>query len=192
MLCISNMATMDEPNTHYNMFFSMVTAQEVDNFLSSHTTIQLYNFALSSIERYKKGVKNSIETHSRQYSELAIRRHEELKRAPKYVQDTSRENDRLKEENKKFKEKLEKQTINYSHISISHEKCMETLYGEKEKLKQELEYAMGEGEKLFQENQELKKELETLKQLELDRILDASMCEIFTTEQQFLRESMIL
>jgi len=60
------------------------------------------------------------------------------------------------------------------------------------KLKKELEYAMKEGEKLFQENQELKKELETLKQLELDRILDASMNEIFTTERQFLRESMIL
>jgi len=38
----------------------------------------------------------------------------------------------------------------------------------------------------------LKKELESLKQFELDRILDASMNEIFTTERQFLRESMIL
>ena len=49
-----------------------------------------------------------------------------------------------------------------------------------------------ENERLLQENQKLKKELESLKQFELDRILDASMCEIFTTEQQFLRESTIL
>ena len=59
-------------------------------------------------------------------------------------------------------------------------------------LKQELEDAMKEGERLFQENQKLKKENDALKQFELDRILDASMCEIFTTERQFLRESMIL
>lgn len=66
------------------------------------------------------------------------------------------------------------------------------ILDENEKLKKELEYAMGEGEKLFQENDRLKKELESLKQFELDRILDASMNEIFTTERQFLRESMIL
>ena len=59
-------------------------------------------------------------------------------------------------------------------------------------LKQELEDAMKEGEKLFQEDQELKKELESLKQFELDRILDASMCEIFTTERQFLKVNKIL
>ncbi len=49
-----------------------------------------------------------------------------------------------------------------------------------------------ENDRLKEENQKLKKELESLKQFELDRILDASMNEIFTTERQFLRESMIL
>ena len=86
---------------------------------------------------------------------------------------------------------ISQHTRNYenSFTIVSKKK---NIFDENEQLKEKLEDAMGEGEKLFQENQKLKKELETLKQFELDRILDASMNEIFTTERQFLRESTIL
>jgi len=153
MLCISTMATMDEPDTHYNMFFCTVTEQEVDKFLSSHTTIQLYNFALSSIKRYKEEIQGVNSEYCRKHSQLVARRGEDLKK--------------FDVEKEKLKKKLE----------------------ESEVIEVEL---FQENDRLIEENQKLKKELESLKQFELDRILDASMNEIFTTERQFLRESMIL
>ena len=73
----------------------------------------------------------------------------------------------------------------HNNISGEIEKKLNKCTIEKQELLQE-------NERLLQENQKLKKELETLKQFELDRILDASMNEIFTTERQFPRESMIL
>lgn len=101
----------------------------------------------------------------------------------------------LKKELEDAMEKISHIKQDYSHIQKQKQKDfsnVKMLKEENEQLKEKLEDAMGEGEELFQENQKLKKELETLKQFELDRILDASMNEIFTTERQFLRESMIL
>ena len=66
------------------------------------------------------------------------------------------------------------------------------LHKENPMIKRENLKLFQENERLLQENQKLKKENDALKQLELDRILDASMNEIFTTERQFLRESTIL
>jgi predicted nuclease with TOPRIM domain len=66
------------------------------------------------------------------------------------------------------------------------------LHKENPMIKRENQKLFQENERLLQENQKLKKELESLKQFELDKLLDASMCEIFTTEQQFLKESTIL
>lgn len=81
---------------------------------------------------------------------------------------------------------IQQYPILYQRIrKIQIETSDKALFRENRKLKQELEDAM-------KENQKLKKENDALKQFELDRILDASMCEIFTTEHQFLRESTIL
>jgi RNA-splicing ligase RtcB len=55
----------------------------------------------------------------------------------------------------------------------------EYLWNKQTDLHKENPMIKRENQKLFQENQKLKKELDALKQLELDRILDASMCEIY-------------
>ena len=190
MLCISNM------NEQYREYWKEHYGEDYDKEPSENSKmimIQQYPLLYQRIRKIQK------ETSDKALFQENQKLKKELEDAMEKISHSKQDYSHIQELRKKdfsnikmLKEKLEKQTINYSHISISHEKCMETLYGEKEKLKQELEYAMGEGEKLFQENKELKQELESLKQFELDRILDASMNEIFTTERQFLRESMIL
>ena len=114
MLCISNMATMDYSGTHYKMFFSTVTAQEVHNFISSHDKIKLYNFALSSIKSYKESVKDANSEYCRKYSQLAVRRNEELKKndvekekLKQELEYAMEEGERLFQENKELKQELE-------------------------------------------------------------------------------------
>ena len=69
-----------------------------------------------------------------------------------------------------------------------HKKQLEKIEEQKkqiEKLKEsckfynkELSFVVEENEKLKEENEKLKEELKVLKEFELNRILDASMCEI--------------
>jgi len=103
-----------------------------------------------------------------------------------YISAQEQEIKHLKEENEKLLQENQEIKILRRHNIKLLDQC--------EKLRKRIKEKgyIEENEKLLQEKQELKKELETLKQFELDRILDASMCEIFTSERQFLRESTIL
>jgi len=110
MLCISTMATMtedekemrvramgwvpthekiikkqeliqeNEPDTHYNIFFGTASQQEVNNFLLSYGKNKIYNFALSSIKRYKEEIQGVNSEYCRKHSQLVARRGEDLKK----------------------------------------------------------------------------------------------------------------